>query len=342
MDDFLKFLSVGVLQNHVHRELKQWVEESKSVNIFVTGKTGTGKTALVNGLVGKEVAKEGHRLDPETSEVTKYSDEVAGVQLNIWDSPGLQDGTRNEKIYLQDIKKNCQDVDLFLYCIPMSEKRFHKGSADFEAMRKLTKALGSEVWANAVVVLTFAHDIQDEAEVQVGSDESNVSDYFKEKLQAWARELSDILIKEIKVPEDIIEGLEIIPAGYYTEASLPDRQHWLSSLWLGGLRSMKTRAQPAMVRINAQRLVKGGEMKFADIGEFLHQQSIVFGKRGVEVGVTHSIRNLLTGFPITPGPISAGIIGASLGEKFALNSATVLLFELGLSEGVLKESESDK
>jgi len=87
----------------------------------------------VNGLVGKKVAKEGGTLDPETSEVTKYNDEVAGVQLNVWDSPGLQDRTPHEKRYLADIKKNCQDVDLFLYCIPMTESRFHKGSDDFEA-----------------------------------------------------------------------------------------------------------------------------------------------------------------------------------------------------------------
>ena len=52
--------------------IQRWLEQSKSLRILVTGKTGVGKSALVNGIVGKYVAKEGDTLDPETSKVTEY------------------------------------------------------------------------------------------------------------------------------------------------------------------------------------------------------------------------------------------------------------------------------
>jgi len=39
-------------------------------------------------------------------------------------------------------------------------------------MRKLTETLGNEMWTNAVIVLTFAQDIEAEAKAKVGSDQS--------------------------------------------------------------------------------------------------------------------------------------------------------------------------
>jgi len=83
-------------------------------------------------------------------------------------------------------------------------------------------------------------------------------------------------------------------------------------------------------------------MKSNEVGEHLQEQSIVFGKMGLEVAVRQSIRSLLTGFCITPGPIPAAILGASIGKEIALNSSASLLFELALSEGFFKDSDSDK
>ena len=82
----------------VHSEhIRKWLEQSKSLRILITGKTGAGKSALVNGIVGKYVAKEGETLDPETSTVVEYRTTIQDVEVVIYDSPGLQDGTSKEE-----------------------------------------------------------------------------------------------------------------------------------------------------------------------------------------------------------------------------------------------------
>ncbi len=135
--------------------MDKWWHGSNSVSVFVSGKTGVGKSTLVNALLGEKVAKEGDTLDPETSEVKSFTKKIRGIDVTVWDSPGLQDGTENEDKYLKDIRKNCNGkIDLLLYCISMSATR---SRSDIESMNKLTKTLGPEIWENAVVIITGAN-----------------------------------------------------------------------------------------------------------------------------------------------------------------------------------------
>ena len=94
----------------IGQELTEWFQNRNEVKIFITGKTGVGKSTLVNGLVGKQMAKEGDTLDPETSVVKGYKTKHRSVYVTVWDSPGLQDGTNNESEYLGDMKKQCSDM----------------------------------------------------------------------------------------------------------------------------------------------------------------------------------------------------------------------------------------
>lgn len=129
--------------------MHQWWRDSNEVSILITGKTGTGKSSLVNAILGKEVAGVGKSLDPETVRVTSFTANINGITVRIWDSPGLQDGLNNEVAYLKDIENECKGkVDLFLYCISIGpeNERFVTGSRDIESMCKLTAKLGIEIW----------------------------------------------------------------------------------------------------------------------------------------------------------------------------------------------------
>ena len=88
---------------HFNRDLEteftRWIsrEGQKHLSILVTGKTGVGKSRLVNAVVGKRVATEGQQKKPCTVTVNSYSLVINGIEVRVLDSPGLKDGTCNEQ-----------------------------------------------------------------------------------------------------------------------------------------------------------------------------------------------------------------------------------------------------
>ena len=116
------------------------MQSSKTLDIMITGKTGSGKTALINGLIGRKLGEEGEVLTRMTAHVEAKEFSLNGMVAKIWDTPGLQDGTDEEDRYLDEMKKYCSNCNLYIYCVNMSQKRLD--SADITAMRKLTNTFG--------------------------------------------------------------------------------------------------------------------------------------------------------------------------------------------------------
>ncbi|KAJ7374053.1 hypothetical protein OS493_009383 [Desmophyllum pertusum] len=198
------------LSNDDLQSLKQvysaWFsEESQNqFSILVTGKTGVGKSRLVNALVGKKVAHEGRPRTACTDTVTSYRAEIDGVEVVVWDSPGLQDGSCNENVYVADMKNKLnQGFDVMIYCLSMTETRFY--DADKNAIRTMTRAFGHELWNKAVVALNFANRIID-------PDEEDELAYFMGEKYHWDKAIDDIL-GELGIDCKVRKALPVVPTG---------------------------------------------------------------------------------------------------------------------------------
>lgn len=238
-----------VLQS-VHRLLSTG---KRYLRILVTGRTGAGKSALVNSIVGEYVAVEGVSPNRVTTEVTKYEKKVQDVIVTIYDSPGLQDGTADEIIerqYLDDLADKCNEVDLVLYCIRMND-RF----SEFAAIKKLSFAFGmNKFWQSTLFVLTFANDI---TLPKTQTSYTSLPQYFRKQMSDWKHILHQIaLISEVGIDREIAENVPIIPAGYSSEPYLPatDCDYWLSKLWFQCLERTADDAKPLLLKINWSRL----------------------------------------------------------------------------------------
>ena len=297
-----------LVDERIRQELTEWFMNSNEVKIFITGKTGVGKSTLINGLLGKRVAKEGESLDPETSEVKAYESIHDSIHVTVWDSPGLQDGTSKEAQYLADMKAKCSNMDTSIYCVNMMQTRFFKGCADVVAMKKLTEVFGKKMWKNAMFALTFANlaDEMDTAILEADDEETKVR-LFTERIKLWKKTLVGALVDEIHLRKEVAERIEVVPVGHATGPALLDRPHWLSPFWFAALYAMHSRAQPAMVKLNYNRIVKRREeIRDEDLENFIQKQPLIFSQRGALIGAKYGVSG------------SGKNIGSSMGLQLAL------------------------
>ena len=258
--------------------LRGWISCSNSVNILVTGKTGVGKSSLINGIFGKEVAEEGATLDRETVTVQAFSFKYHEVDITVWDTPGLQCGVIKDEELIRDMwHKGCANSDLVLYCAKMSDTRLRK--EDSNTIRNLTVGLGKKIWKNAIFVMMFANEVWPwpKCGQKLMPDEEckRNSDFFKMRIQERKAKLVDAVI-EAGVDAKIAASIPIVPVGYHDkEQSLPDCDNWVSPFWYASILRMKECSQPAFLKANLHRIKLPDQITPDDFNKPLHEQPIV-------------------------------------------------------------------
>ena len=191
---------------------KAWAHQNE-LRILVSGKTGQGKSSLINGILGAHVAAEGARAKRCTTQVEMFSETIKGVPIKVFDSPGLQDPTANEDEYIQGMRETCKELSLVLYCTKMINTRLTDD--DKNAMVKLTRAFGEGFWKYSVFVLTFANkeDVTRKDDRDADEEEPDEHDEegwkelerrrFSGRLKLWKEELQNFLINEVGVSKKI-------------------------------------------------------------------------------------------------------------------------------------------
>jgi predicted GTPase len=86
-DDIWKEVFSKFSPDFLERMRREEIEKLKRVNILISGKSGVGKTTLINKIFGHTVGKVG-RGRPVTDKITWY--EPPGVPLRLCDTKGLE------------------------------------------------------------------------------------------------------------------------------------------------------------------------------------------------------------------------------------------------------------
>ena len=89
------------LANDLAKKVNDEVKKMPSINILVAGKTGSGKSTLINALFRENIAKTGVGM-PVTQHVEKLTKE--GVPLSLYDTKGLELTAEAQKEVLKDRK----------------------------------------------------------------------------------------------------------------------------------------------------------------------------------------------------------------------------------------------
>ena len=190
------------------------LDDELILNLLILGKTGTGKSSLVNALVGEEVAKVGD-AEPETEDIYPYSAEIDGKKIIIHDSWGMEVGKEdiwddiiNKKLKEKGIDKDIKDwFHSVTYCIQAGGNRIE----DFDA-KIITKFIKDKY--NVIVALTKAEQMGKE-------DREKFTEKIKERIK---KEIEKEDAKnDININDIIVVSVSASPKklDYMTEAPKP-------------------------------------------------------------------------------------------------------------------------
>ena len=259
-------------------ETLEKIKSAKEFKFIVIGKTGIGKSTLINGLIGAEVAKVEECLATEgvTTKVESYSRKINDIEILAYDSPGLEDGSGKEKIYLEEIYKTCQQgIDLVVFAVSMTGKRFVPDNPDARAIVKFTKRLKPSIWKKTLVVLTQANTCEAlNPHLRYKSKEDKEA-FFKQLVGDYKAAIHQTLTKA-GVPAAIVEKVKVVPVGIEFEPELLDSTLWFSNFWFECLTTIPTaEGRVTMTKANMQRFKSRNNVTDEDFKKPIHNQPIV-------------------------------------------------------------------
>lgn len=208
---------------HDFMDLAKAFNDEQHLKILVCGKTGTGKSSLINTMLGREICKTGgpgeepnFTFKASTCQVTSISTHMQNVTLEIFDTPAIQDATESlhdDKYSDDTLYKQCECADLVIYCVDMKETRWFP--QDIKETKLLTQKFGISFWNKTVLVLTKAN-----MTVQLNQGSENEGSFCKRVYDNFTQIFQSQLIKQ-GVPAQVVKKIPTVAAGSVRDKYLP-------------------------------------------------------------------------------------------------------------------------
>ena len=192
------------------------------IHILVIGKTRVGKSAVINAIAGRKVAREGQDTKDIIRDVTRYNFNVGDVKYVVWEAPGLQDTSEDDLVVITKLKnvlkRECSHINLVIYCTLMNRERFEQSEED--AIRNVTEAFAPEIWKNTVFALTYANRVLPPAGYETDEEEAQ---WFQSRILEFKKVIEGALVKSgVEVSK-----IAVFPAGYHTASRrMPDAREF--------------------------------------------------------------------------------------------------------------------
>ena len=204
--------------------VKEMAGKCPVFGIPVIGVTGSGKSTLVNNLLGRNSSSVSAGLDSITCTVSSYEMEVEGVLICVYDTPGLDDSRGDhDAVYLREMKGILEsgEIQLVIYCLKLLETRMHQGLIrTFQEFNKI-----SVNWEQTVIALTFADNLLVSSAEKKNAD-FKMDQFFYRKVEQWRSRVTETLVDNVGIQRVRAEKVVVRPTSDGPDDNLPNGQEW--------------------------------------------------------------------------------------------------------------------
>ena len=219
--------------------------------VLVVGETGTGKSSLINNLVGKDVAKVGHSMESETSKITELRLTVEGVPFILVDTPGLNDSRVEDDENLKNLKDilGRGKIHLVIYCMKFSETRM-RGSLikTFQEYHRIGLK-----WEQTVIALTFADGLSVPSQRR-NDPKFQIECEFNKQLVEMRTHIAHVLVEKVGVVPDVAKNVKCYPTTDDSGKELLNGEEWYVPLWLDILNMQSPGAAARFLEMHAKNI----------------------------------------------------------------------------------------
>ena len=206
------------------------------MKILVIGDRGSGKTTLVNNLLGDEIAQE-----QAPSILSTFQGVFQGVPVTVHETSGLENpDAEGDTEFNEDMCSLLRGgkVDVIIYCLKASETRMRDSLIN--SLRRYHN-MGLN-WRKTVIAFTFADALPIPGHVKVKRSYDPVK-YFNARVAEWKQTLTKTLTKRIGVLKGLARELKGTPTTSHPAEELLNHEKWFGQMWSNVLDAIK--AEPS-------------------------------------------------------------------------------------------------
>ncbi len=236
-------------------EILQISRQEKFVFLLI-GRTGVGKSSLINKLMDKEVTATSRRK-ATTLDVKFYDNDINGVKFTIVDTPGLCDDIAEEgkdQKYIELIRSEVNSIDLLWFVTPIYEPRIRRDELD--GIKIITEMFGIDIWKHSIIVFTFADKADDDYLIQLEERTQDIQEAIAKVIETTTRKYTNTNQIELEIArgKEIASQIPSVAADNKKSEKTPDGKNWVAELYTQAFVRISERGTIPFLLATLQRL----------------------------------------------------------------------------------------